>query len=92
MPHTKGEWHVADKQTGEGWWVKCGQETVAVTSFKDAAHLIAAAPAMLSALEAIVKRSPFVPTATGLSVSLTFEQVQMAQEAIRAAKGEESQP
>lgn len=41
---------------------------------------------LLEALRNIVKKSPFVPSATGITVELSFEKIKAAQNAIAAAQ------
>ena len=52
-------------------------------------HLIAAAPDIYEALQKLVKASPFKPTATGLMVDLSFEDILLAQQALAKANGEQ---
>lgn len=64
-----------------------GQHIATYMTTRSDGLLLASAPALVSALEELVRRCPFKPTATGISVEITFAQIAQAQNALRLAKG-----
>ncbi len=52
-------------------------------------RLIAAAPELYEALAELVHRTPFVPSSGGVTLTISFEQMERQRAALRKARGEE---
>lgn len=89
--HTPGPWQV-DRQDATGrYTVAKGLTVVATVSLEVDAHVIAAAPVLLEALEALVYEHSRIVEDSSDSGMRPDEDCEKARAAIRAAKGEEEE-